>query len=300
MNIHIATAQYPISQHTAIKDWQIHTEHWIKRGMDTYKHILLFPEYASMELVSLFEKSIQIDVRKQVQALDGLKNMFCDSFCFWAKKYDTILIAPSFPIIENGHIVNRTYVFSPKGLAGYQDKLFMTRFEQEEWGVESPEIKTLSLFEAEWGKFGIQICYDVEFPIGANLLSAAGASLLLVPSCTETIRGAMRVHIGARARALENQIYTIVAQTVGNADWSPAVDVNYGFAAAYSTPDKFFPENGVLAEGQPQAEYWLMSELYLTALEAVRNDGQVFNFKDHQRFSYEWKNAPIEIIRYRV
>ena len=79
--------------------------------------------------------------------------------------------------------------------------------------------KKLTLFEDSWGSFGIQICYDVEFALGSQLLCSAGASLIVSPSCTETIRGATRVHIGARARALENQCYVVVSQTVGNAEW---------------------------------------------------------------------------------
>ena len=142
--------------------------------------------------------------------------------------------------------------------------------------------KKLTLFEDSWGSFGIQICYDVEFALGSQLLCSAGASLIVSPSCTETIRGATRVHIGARARALENQCYVVVSQTVGNAEWSPAVDINYGFAAAYCTPDKNLPEVGIIASNPPQNAQWLIIDLDFDKIEAVRADGQVFNFKDNQ------------------
>ena len=176
----------------------------------------------------------------------------------------------------------------------------MTRFENEEWGIQAASPKILALFEADWGSFGIQICYDMEFSIGSQLLNAAGASLILAPSCTETIRGATRVHIGARARALENQCYTIVSQTVGNALWSPAVDVNYGFAAFYCTPDKNMPEEGIIAQKTPQMQGWLVETLDFSLLEMVRNDGQVFNFKDHQRVKTQWVGEKIELMRYEL
>jgi len=164
-------------------------------------------------------------------------------------------------VLENTKIFNRAFVFSPKGLVGFQDKFFMTRFENEEWGIDAAEPKQLTLFEADWGSFGIQICYDVEFTLGSQLLVQAGASLILAPSCTETIRGATRVHVGARARALENQAFTIVSQTVGNAVWSPAVDINYGFAGFYTTPDKEMPEEGIISTKQPQKIGWLIETL---------------------------------------
>lgn len=175
----------------------------------------------------------------------------------------------------------------------------MTRFEDEEWGVyAAPPI--LTLFDCDWGSFGIQICYDVEFPIGAQLLSAAGAGLILAPSCTETVRGASRVHIGARARALENQAYTAVAQTVGQALWSPAVDVNYGYAAVYAPPDLGLPPEGILAQNPPQEPGWLIQDLDPEAIKNVRENGQVFNFKDQQRIGYTLHGKPVKVLRCRV
>jgi predicted amidohydrolase len=261
--------------------------------------LLLFPEYGSLELVSSCPEEIRQNIRLQVSELDSLKSDFCDVFATLARQYQVCIVAPSLPIVEKGKKHNRAFVFSPKGLAGYQDKFFMTRFEDEEWGIQTAP-KTLTLFEAPWGNFGIQICYDVEFGLGSQLLSSAGASLLLAPSCTETIRGATRVHVGARARALENQAYTVVSQTVGNAAWSPAVDINYGYAGFYCTPDKNLPEEGIIATMAPQKEGWLLETLDFALLETVRNDGQVFNFKDHQRLQTGLLQEEIQILRVAV
>ncbi len=158
----------------------------------------------------------------------------------------------------------------------------------------------LTLFESDWGNFGIQICYDVEFPIGAQLLGAAGAQLILAPSCTETVRGAARVHVGARARALENQCYTAVAQTVGEARWSPAVDINYGYAAVYAPPDLGLPPTGIVAQHSPQTPGWLVQDLDLQALQTVRKDGQVLNFRDQQRIGYRLDGRAVQVLRCRV
>ncbi len=282
MKVTLASAQYPITEHQNFAGWQQHTESWVAGAAAKKAQLLLFPEYGAMELVSIFSSDIRNDIRQQVIELDTLRNDFCTVFSDLAKKYGVIIVAPSIPVIDNGKNLNRAHVFSPNGLAGYQDKLFMTRFENEEWGIQSaPEI--LNVFESSWGKFGIQICYDVEFSLGSQLLAASGASLILAPSCTETIRGAARVHIGARARALENQAYTVVSQTIGKALWSPAVDINYGFAAFYSTPDKDLPEEGIISAMEPQKAGWLVQELDFDKIEQVRADGQVFNFKDHVR-----------------
>lgn len=295
----IASAQYPITEHADFASWQRHTEKWVSDAAIRGANLLLFPEYGAMELVSIFNTEIRADIRRQIQKLDALKDDFCTTFEMLARKYGIIIVAPSMPVIEHARNLNRAFVFSPAGMAGYQDKFFMTRFENEHWGVESAPPQ-LTVFEADWGKFGIQICYDVEFPIGARKLSDAGANLILAPSCTETIRGATRVHVGARARALENQCYTVVSQTVGDALWSPAVDINYGYAACYTTPDKNMPEEGIIATMPAQKEGWLIQELDFTLLDEVRADGHVFNFKDQSRMHLELADGEVSIIYKKV
>ena len=292
MNIQIASAQYPITYHTSFSDWQAHTERWVREAALQQADLLLFPEYGSMELVSLFPAEVQQEIRLQVTEMQTLHSAFCEVFAHLSRTYNVLIVAPSFPVAAGDKIHNRTYVFSPNGSSGYQDKLFMTRFEHETWGIAAgPSI--LSVFETEHGNFGIQTCYDVEFSIGSQLLAAGGAAIILAPSCTETLRGATRVHIGARARAMENQVYTVVSQTVGEAHWSPAVDLNYGFAGFYSTPDKDLPEEGIISTGVHQQEKWVVETLDLSLLEQVRADGQVFNFKDHQQLAYGYKDKEI-------
>jgi predicted amidohydrolase len=114
-------------------------------------------------------------------------------------------------------------------------------------------------------------------------LAANGAQLILAPSCTETIRGATRVHIGARARAMEQQVFTAVSQTINEALWSPAVDINYGYAGVYSSPDVDLPEEGILSLGTPELPGWHYQELELSKNDYLREKGQVFNYKDSQR-----------------
>lgn len=296
MSLTLATAQYPITEHKNWDEWVLHTEKWVAQAVQQNAQLLLFPEYGSMELVSIFSTQVRQDIRQQVIELSALQGDFCQVFENLARKYHVIIVAPSLPVIENGKPHNRAFVFSSKGRVGHQDKFFMTRFEDEEWGIQSAP-KVLTLFEADWGCFGIQICYDVEFGIGSQLLSAAGASLILAPSCTETIRGATRVHVGARARALENQSYVVVSQTVGLAEWSPAVDINYGYTAMYCPPDKNLPEEGIVAQTPPQQAGWLVETLDFSLIEIVRTDGQVFNYQDHQRLHNQFISDEIKLIK---
>lgn len=299
MNIRIAAAQYPVTYHADFEAWKAHTDRWVAEAARQQAQLLLFPEYGSMELVSLFSKEVQADIRLQVRAMDRLCTDFCTVFADLARKYRVILVAPSFPVCVGESVYNRCFVFGPNGQSGYQDKFFMTRFEAEEWNVQSAPAR-LCVFEADWGSFGIQICYDIEFSIGSALLCQAGASLLLAPSCTESIRGSTRVHIGARARALEQQCYTLVSPLISNASWSPAVDINYGFAGVYSTPDRLFPEEGIIRQMAPQGPGWLIQTLDLSLLDRIREEGQILNFKSQQVISFGLKGDDFEVVREHI
>src|SRR3546814_9627267 len=117
----------------------------------------------------------------------------------------------------------------------------MTRFEREAWIITGGA--ALKVFDLDLGgpvplRAGITICYDVEFPLIARAMAAAGADLILCPSCTDTLAGANRVQSGARARAPEDQVFVAVSPTVGLAEWSTAVDVSVGWARVLEPPDR--------------------------------------------------------------
>ena len=151
----------------------------------------------------------------------------------------------------------------------------MTRFEREIWFVDAGA--GLPVFDTPLGRIGVLICYDSEFPLLARRLVEAGAELLLVPSCTDTLAGFTRVRVGAMARALENQCVTVQAPTVGLAPWCPAVDENVGRGAIYGPPDRGFPETCILAETGLNAPGWAVTEVELAAIHAVRREGGVLN-----------------------
>jgi len=71
-----------------------------------------------------------------------------------------------------------------------------------------------------------------------------------------------------------------MAPTVGEAPWSPAVDVNVGAAGVYAPPDRGLPDTGIIAEGALNGAQWLYADIDFTHTERVRRDGQVLNSRD--------------------
>jgi predicted amidohydrolase len=274
----IAMAQYPILSFASLDDWQTDTGKWVARAAKDGATLLSFPEYGGMALTSLLPQALQQDLRGQIPALEEFHADFVATFALMAARHRVFIQAPSLPVMVGGRIHNRAYLMSPSGKVDFQDKRQMTRFEKEQWGISGGQ--ELKIFDIGESRIGIAVCYDIEFPLIAHAFAKAGADLVLAPSCTDTMAGSNRVHVGARARALENQIYVAVAPTVGHADWSPAVDVNIGWAAVYSTPDRGFPDDGILAKGALNEPGWVTAELDFEALKRARDQAQVFTARD--------------------
>jgi predicted amidohydrolase len=279
MNINIATAQYNISFLETWQKYQYKIESWVAEAALQDAKILLFPEYASMELASLFEEDVYSSLARQLDALQTLRLDYIDLFCSLARQYRCYIQAGSFPVrIDSGAYRNRAYLFMPDGHVDYQDKLIMTRFENEQWLIQSGT--RIKVFDTDYGKIGINACYDIEFPLLARKQVEAGCNLILAPSCTDTVAGYNRVKIGCQARAMENQCYVVQSSLVGDAPWSDAVDVNIGASAIYTPVDYGFPDDGILATGKFNAVQWVIGEICLADVETVRLEGQVFNHRD--------------------
>jgi len=157
----------------------------------------------------------------------------------------------------------------------------MTRWETEDWQVSASE--TLRIFETDWGRFAVNICYDVEFPELARVAARQGAYILIVPACTDDRQGFMRVRYCAHARTIENQMYCIHSPMVGSLPMVPAVSLNYGQASILTPSDFAFSRDGILAEGIPNQEMMVVGELNLQTIVESRQSGTVLPLRDSQR-----------------
>jgi predicted amidohydrolase len=276
----IATAQYPIDRFDGLEAYVAKLTDWVATAAKGGAKLAVFPEYGGMELASLDPDSMG-DLFSSMAFVAGLRDGVDGLHQKLAMEHDIHILAASLPSLQSdGSFVNSARLFSPSGKMGVQEKLVMTWFEREEWGVAAGW--PLRLFDTALGKIGVLVCYDCEFPLLARALVEAGADVILVPSCTDTLAGYHRVRIGAQARALEGQCYTVQSATVGEALWSPAVDVNHGAAAIYSPPDQGFPDSGVIVQGELDQPQWVFGEVDLDLVAAVRVNGAVLNRKHWQ------------------
>lgn len=276
----LAAAAYPLSP---LRDWaeyEAKLTAWLQEAAEAGADLALFPEYGAMELAMLAGPETASDLEGALRAVAGLAARADALHARLAARLGLHVCAASAPVFDPGasgsaRPVNRARLFAPGGAVGVQDKQVMTRFEREEWGVVPGG--PLRLFETELGRIGILICYDAEFPRLSEALIGAGAEILLVPSCTDTVAGFCRVQVGARARALEGQCVVLHAPTILPAPFCPAVDLNHGAAGLYGPPDLGFPETGILALGEMDRPGWVMADVSRAAIARVRAEGAVLN-----------------------
>lgn len=280
--IRLAACQYAIELHETWDAYAEHLQGLCAEAVEAGAQLLLLPEYAGLVLSGQLPVEQRGDLKASIAGIQPLVEPWlalCEGI---ARRWGIYLQPGSLPVLDlDGQYRNRAWLFGPKGVLGYQDKLIMTRFEREQWGIAAGD--GLQVFDTALGRLGILICYDNEFPMLARYLAEGGADLILAPSCTDTEAGYHRVRIGAQARALENQIAVLQSPTVGLAPWSPALDENIGRAGLFVPPDYGMPQDGVIALSEalsPVGSQWLMCEVSLEHVRRVRQQGQVFTRRD--------------------
>jgi predicted amidohydrolase len=197
-----------------------------------------------------------------------------------AQEFQLLLIAGSMPIHQSGQIYNRAYVLFPDGKEFFQDKVHMTRFEAEEWGVSggAPE---LLVFDYQGERCAVLICYDVEFPVLSQALAQERVSVLFVPSCTDDVHGYWRVRHCAEARTVENQCFAAMASIVeGDLRFPNEIGTHYGEAVVLSPSDVGFPTGGILSVAMANQEAIAIGDCDFTLLAKIRRAGTVLNLRD--------------------
>ncbi|HEY6943421.1 carbon-nitrogen hydrolase family protein [Dokdonella sp.] len=274
----VAVAQYAIGEPADFAAFATRVATRVAVAAHAGAHCIVLPEYLALEAAAGQSHDVRADFVRSLAALQSMRGDYEALASELARRHAIHLVAGTF-LVEHadGRYRNRAWLATPAGTLLSQDKLCLTGFERASGVIDAGD--AIKVFETEFGRIGIDVCYDIEFPLYARAQAEAGANLLLVPSCTDTAAGANRVRIGCQARALENQAFVACAVTSGAADWSPALDRNTGAAAVYTPVDRGFPEDGIAAIAAATDD-WAFADVDLDALARVRREGQVANAAD--------------------
>lgn len=296
--VRIASAQYKIECFRTWDTLEEKLDRWIADAAAGGAQLLVFPEYASLEMAGVVDRRIEerrSPDRHQLGPLPVAQDRRVEDSLFWvtdaiqplipryqallaaaAARHHVYVLGGSMPVRQaDDSLTNTAFLFAPDGGMGTQEKIVLTRWEREVWQMRGGN--QVRVFDTEFGPVGVTICYDVEFPVIARQQAEAHARIILAPCCCDSLRGYYRVRVGARARALENQAYVIQAPAVGNADWLPAIDRCVGFAGIYAPPDLGPHENGVVAQGRADEVGWVYADLDLAAIDRIRGKSVIAN-----------------------
>jgi predicted amidohydrolase/GNAT superfamily N-acetyltransferase len=260
-------------------------EYFVDALSDYKCDVALFPEFFNAPLMGLNPAESSIDA---IWNLAMYSEEILRQISHLAVSYNINIIAGSMPIIEEQQLYNVAYLCHRDGRIESQYKIHPTPHEKRDWIMQGGD--RLQAFDTDFGRIGILICYDVEFPELARLLSEKEIQVLFVPFWTDTKNGYLRVRRCAQARAIENECYVAIAGSVGNLPKVDNVDIQYGQTAVFSPSDFAFPHDAIVSETTPNTEMTLIVDLDFDKLKELQNEGSVRNYLDRRRDLYrvEW------------
>jgi len=185
----------------------------------------------------------------------------------WARELGIHLVAGSISELgPAGKVFNTSVLTGPDGvdLAVYRkihmfdvdvDGVSYRESEHEEPGAE---IVLAALPEAN---LGLSVCYDLRFPELYRILAVRGAQIVAVPSAFTAATGRDHWEVLLRARAIEDQVFVLAANQVGEA--SPHFS-SYGHSAIVD------PWGTILAEA-PDEECFVAADLDFEAQQSTRD-----------------------------
>ncbi len=126
------------------------------------------------------------------------------------------LVAGSMPEADGeGRIFNTSFVFNRQGLMTARHSkahLFDINITGGQYFRESDTLTPghqATVFDTEFGRVGLCICYDFRFPELARKMVLAGAQLIVVPGAFNQTTGPAHWELLFRSRAVDNQAFTL-------------------------------------------------------------------------------------------
>ena len=278
----IGCVQWQMRTVNSVQALMQQVEFFIDALSDYQCDVALLPEFFNAPLMGLEQHTTSLDA---IKALAQFTNEIVDEISHLAVSYNISIIAGSMPVLEDGKLYNVSYFCRRDGTLESQYKIHPTPHEKRAWIMEGGD--KVNIFETDFGKIGILICYDIEFPELARIQSEQGLQLLFVPFWTDTKNAYLRVRCCAQARAIENECYVIISGSVGNLPNVDSADIQYAQSAVFSPSDFSFPHDAIVAETTPNTEMTLIADLDLSKLDILKNEGSVRNSQDRRRDLYE-------------
>lgn len=185
-----------------------------------------------------------------------------------AKKFNIYVVAGTMPELEEDNIYNTSYVFDRKGekIAKHRKiHLFDIDIECGQYFKESDVLTPgidVTVFDTEFCKVGLGVCYDIRFPELSRLMVLEGAEVIIYPAAFNMTTGPAHWELNFRGRALDNQVYTLGV--------APARDMNASYHS-YGNSIVASPWGNVINR-MDEKEGYIIEEIDLDYVKKVRSE----------------------------
>jgi predicted amidohydrolase len=178
----------------------------VDEALERYRHV---------DVVCLPELFYQDPPPEEVQDIGPIPAHYIEAFRERAKRGNTYIVAGSIANRCGDRIFNTALLFDRRGeIVGSYDKVHLfDALGIRESDVMSPG-SSLLVHQADFGKIGVVICYDIRFPELARTLALKGVEYLFVPTAFYSPRLDHWTDL-VRITALQNLFYVIGANLFG-------------------------------------------------------------------------------------
>ncbi len=184
-----------------------------------------------------------------------------------AKELGIYLIGGSISEIDHDKVYNTSFAFDREGnVIGKHRKAHLFDINVE-GGIRFMESDTLTqgesatLFDTEFGKMGLAICFDVRFPELFRKMALEGAQMIFLPGAFNMTTGPVHWHLSMKMRALDNQVFFAAISPARNMD---------GVYQAFGHSMIVDPWADVIAEAGAGEEI-ILAEIDLDKVASIRN-----------------------------
>ena len=195
------------------------------------------------------------------------------------------LIGGSMPEEENGRIYNTCFIFDREGrqIARHRKvHLFDIAVEGGQYFRESDTFTpgdSYTVFDTEFGKMGVEICFDIRFQELARITALAGAQVIFIPAAFNMTTGPAHWELHFRGRAVDNQVYMCGC--------APARDEN-GPYISYANSIIVSPWGEVTGRLDESAGI-LYQELDLAMVDRIRAQLPIMQNRRTDLYEVQWK-----------
>lgn len=289
--LRLAVAQMALRPARQVGEWRCQVGALVDQAAARAAHLVVLPELASFGLLASLPGCERLAAREMGAAF---RAVFPALTAEYEAAMRELAVARGIWLLAGSHwrtdqaggYRNTAYLFHPDGGVTRQDKLHLTR---PELAIATTAGEGLAVVDVGPAKVGIAICYDVEFPEVVRALALRGVEMLLCPSLTYSQRGFHRVRYCCHARAVESQLFVVLAPLLGTLGVpvdAPLVGVGRALVAA-PIDDVFRLDDGVLAQASDDAEGVVVADLDLDRLRESRARSEVPTLRQRRPELYQ-------------